>query len=222
MFRPAIPLTLIAAAGACAWFLVAMPAGSSVASAAKASTCGPAKSKTLLADRGARIYTVSRKALPQPEIVTYACLDSLKPIRLGPFWLRTRRDAVYIGEPFALQTPWLAGVRHHHHGVDSGDVSITSRNLRTGATNLCVVGGGFNSSRRPTIDGIVLKPDGSVGWIGEARVGGKYHVPEVGVCDEIGGSILDSGEGIDLNSLKLNGSTLTWTTSGEMHSVVLH
>jgi len=68
----------------------------------------------------------------------------------------------------------------------------------------------------------VLKPDGSVGWIGEARVGGKYHVPEVGVCDEIGGSILDSGEGIDLNSLKLNGSTLTWTTSGEMHSVVLH
>ena len=60
----------------------------------------------------------------------------------------------------------------------------------------------------------MLKPDRSVGSIGEARVGGKDQVPEVGVCGEIGGCILDSGEGIDLNSLKLNGSTLTWTDSG--------
>ena len=72
----------------------------------------------------------------------------------------------------------------------------------------------------------MLKPDGSLAWVGSTKqtLGGRRGplTPEVGACDSTGEHLLDSSAGIDLQSLALHGSTLTWTDSGETHSAILH
>jgi hypothetical protein len=119
-------------------------------------------------------------------------------------------------EPFVLHAPWVAG-REVKRGRDTLRLAVRARNLRTGATISCPVGFGFNPGNKPSLSGIVLKHDGSVAWIG--KKGGSTLA--VGACDSTGERILDSGEGIDLESLKLHGSTVTWIYSGESRSAVL-
>jgi hypothetical protein len=44
---------------------------------------------------------------------------------------------------------------------------------------------------------------------------------EVARCTPTGTEVLDTGEGIDLHSLSLHGSTLTWTNAGSTHTASL-
>jgi hypothetical protein len=51
--------------------------------------------------------------------------------------------------------------------------------------------------------------------------GRHFYERQVSSCSRRGPQLLDQGEGIDLHSLALHGSTLTWTDFGETHSATL-
>jgi hypothetical protein len=75
------------------------------------------------------------------------------------------------------------------------------------------------------ITSVALKGNGSLGWIGASRIeptsGRGSLTPVVGACDADGARVLDHGEGINLHSLELKGSTLTWMDAGETRAAVL-
>lgn len=201
------------------------PAAASALAAVRPSTCGPATGKTLLANSGGRIYTPPQKAVTQPgETVIYACLNSLsRPVRLSPTWTKKedggKRHYQSMWKPFALQAPWMAGVGYTRYGVDVSHVSIRAVNLRTGIVKECPA---WVNVAHPggKVSGIALKRNGSLAWVGVPG-GFQPHISRVAVCDSEGERMLDSDEGIDLHSLTLHGSMLTWTDSGVTHTASL-
>jgi hypothetical protein len=179
-------------------------------------SCGPARGTTLLAGRRGRIYTLPGSEPPRTERL-YACLVATQ---------RTWTLVSYADiEPVALNAPWVA-YPESIRGRDTSRLKVAVKNLRTGATLYCQAGFRIAPASRPHLTGIGLKRDASLAWIGESRPppssGRGPLVPVVGVCDSTGSRVLDSGEGIDLHSLKLHGSTLTWTDEGETRSATLN
>ncbi len=196
------------------------PLGTSAAPAGGSASCGPAKGTTLVSGRRARIYSLPGSKPPWTERV-FGCLSSVSRVwQLSP--IGKSSWPVRMGEPFDLRAPWVAGLVSKH-GRDTLRLAIGARDLRTGTFKSCAVGSGFNPGNKPSVAGFVLKRDGSVAWIGESRVAGTgRRAPAVGACDSTGEHILDSGEGIDLHSLALHGSMLTWTDAGLTRSALLH
>jgi hypothetical protein len=130
--------------------------------------------------------------------------------------------------PFALAAPWAAGAVTEQTGRDSHRLSVTARNLHSGQRKSCFVASGSHSPRSTgRVTSIVLKSNGSLAWCGHARFGEsdeiRRHFPtrEVVACDSQGERLLDSGPGIDLHSLSLHGSTLTWTNAAETRTALL-
>jgi hypothetical protein len=124
--------------------------------------------------------------------------------------------------PFALDAPWAAGGVGQQTGRDSRENSISARNLRSGQRKSCYVGNGHSPRASGGVRSIVLKRNGSFAWSGHSRIGeGELTPPKVVACDSAGEHVLDSGPEIDLHSLKLHGSMLTWTDSGETRSALL-
>jgi hypothetical protein len=137
-----------------------------------------------------------------------------------------------------LSTPWAGGATESH-GVDTYRLTVIARNLRTGALNKCPAGGGgIPRTRNSTVDKVVLKGNGSTAWTGTNYVYEPVTVPpgpgatapapgphlqkQVTACTASGKQLLDKGYGIDLESLELHGSTLTWSNSGETRSATLN
>jgi streptogramin lyase len=188
--------------------------------------CGPAKGATLLAEPKARIYGVGSNPLePQEPERIYGCLVStghsitLSPLPMTSGW---RRPTMY--SPFALAAPWAAGAVFQTKGRDSHSHSVTARNLRSGQLKSCYVGSGHSPRSSGRVTSIALKRNGSFAWAGHGRVGavtGQFPPREVVACDSKGERLLDSGSGIDLHSLSLHGSELTWTDAGEAQSATL-
>ncbi len=201
--------------------LGAFPLGSLAAPTGGSSSCGPTKGKSLVADRQARIYSLPG---PPTEIQRiFGCLVStgrsrkLSPILLG------RRDSESMSAPFVLQAPWIAGAGWRLRGVDGVTLTARAVNLRTGVSKDCFVGARPGTVGR--LISIVLKRNGSLGWAGNGQFGPPVRKPpvhEVVVCDSEGERLLDSGAGINLHSLALHGSTLTWTNAGVTRTAVLH
>jgi hypothetical protein len=198
--------------GVCALSLTGLVLlGSSATVAHSAPSCGPASSRTVAEGRGARIYFVSRPPRPdRPRLELHACWGA---------------RSIFLPElvgPFFLQPPWVAGIRHEVSGVDVVHVSIFSESVDTGRSRSCVVGAGDRPRNRPVVDAAVLKPNGSLAWIGKTTTfASRGRVPAVGSCDSTGDHALDSGAGINLHSLRLRGSKLTWTDGTEQRSTVL-
>ena len=67
---------------------------------------------------------------------------------------------------------------------------------------------------------LVLKPDGSVAWVTVSRF--KPTTWEVSRHDSAGTATLDSGPGIDPQSLAAGGSWLYWTDAGSPRSAPFH
>ncbi len=180
-------------------------------------TCGPANGETLLAEPKARIYGaggLNPLEPGRPERV-YGCLVSTgRSIKLSPLPRTSRWGAPVMYGPFALDAPWAAGGVGQQTGRDSRENSISARNLRSGQRKSCYVGNGHSPRASGGVRSIVLKRNGSFAWSGHSRIGevtgGELPPPKVVACDSTGEHVLDSGPGIDLHSLKLQGSRLTW------------
>jgi hypothetical protein len=62
------------------------------------------------------------------------------------------------------------------------------------------------------VTSLVLKSDGAVGWIVHSDIRGAPT--EVHAVDSSGPRLLDSGTGIDVHSLSLDGSVMSWRNNG--------
>lgn len=195
-------------------------------------SCGPATAKTLSRSGPVRIYAVSKqdqRGHHEVEVpLLFGCLAPHgHPRLLGG---TSTSLAVYRGKHVGLvetKTLALAAPRVAYaktiSGVDTSTTSVVATNLRTNSSSYCSVGGTQAPNRGPSVAGIALNAGGSLAWIGEVRVGplSAPFTRKVVACDANGDHELDSGEGIDLDSLALHGSRLTWTHSGETRTATL-
>jgi hypothetical protein len=122
-----------------------------------------------------------------------------------------------LGTPSATFAGNYAFVQITGYGVDGeASASVTLYDLRTGkerGDSAVVDNDGFSDdvSAAP----VLLQPDGRVAWIGTAK-----GDPDLGTVIEVHALVagkaskLDSGTGIDPKSLKVSGSTISWTKDG--------
>ncbi|HEY2636706.1 MAG TPA: hypothetical protein VGI54_04900, partial [Solirubrobacteraceae bacterium] len=101
------------------------------------------------------------------------------------------------------------------------DYSVRVRDLRDGSRVHLV--NGFKRFGAPT--GVVLRPTGSVAWVARgvpAEVPGGTAIPRtVWLAAAAGPRRVDAGN-IDLGSLGLSGTTLSWTRDGAVQHATLN
>jgi hypothetical protein len=172
----------------------------------------------MAAGRKIRLYEVTVSSGQETDTWVYGCLKpSGHPFRLGP----RHQDSwgVWMPGPFAISAPWAAGIEVRQTGLDTDRIFTASRNLRTGFGHHCEVGGADRPGQMPRVRKILVARDGIVVW---AAVMHLYpQGPEIGVCEADGPSVVDHGEGLELDSVALHGSTLSWLHSGVRHSTEL-
>ena len=123
-------------------------------------------------------------------------------------------------EPIALRGMWVA-YSERSFGIDVSDLAVTQKNLQSGKTAYCNVGPANAPANGPSVSDLALKGNGSVAWIGESIFDNGKLVRAVVACDSKARMILDSGKGIDIQSLALHGSRLSWSHSGVECSALL-
>lgn len=178
--------------------------------------CRTHEAKPLLATPTGRVFQQLRRLGGDMDHVggwmpvAYACLyTENRLVKLG--------EDVDWGDPggtvdlvrFRLVGPYVA------YGTFGGAEFIRSsvlvHDLRNGSHREKYAGG--------FIGNLVLKDNGSTAWTAADE---EQHVPPtVWAWDSLGARRLDSGK-IPDKSLKLNGSTLTWTNNGVVRSAILY
>jgi hypothetical protein len=181
--------------------------------------CAAQPGKTLLSSADARVFEQRRVFYWAFLPFAHACLYSVdERVTLGPDGFDERGVGLSL-KHFRLAGPYLAygcggnwmdrcfaGVRV----VDLRDGSLRSPQLPAWVFNH--IGWG------PVPADVELKENGSVAW----TIAGPPGWPrEVGALDTSGQRLLDSGPNLDVNSLELNESTLTWLNDGTTRSTTL-
>jgi hypothetical protein len=107
--------------------------------------------------------------------------------------------------------------------VETATNVIFVRNLRTGRVLHRLPTGPStppDKIGRGPVSGLVVKSDGTVAWMTGGVVEG-VETNVIHVVDRLGSRVVASGTGIDPNSLRLRGSTLSWMQNGTRSSTVL-
>jgi hypothetical protein len=184
------------------------------AAAAGSVACGPSRAHTLAADSMARVYSRNGRV--------YGCARSgSKSYRLGT--TSNSFDEGRAGPVVLAGTDAAYGLTFY--GVDTVTAEVLVRRLTDGhverqhsAINQPVGAEYFES-----VDDVVVKRNGSVAWIADATwIGsGGRRVVEVDKSDQTPRSLLDSRTSIDRQSLRLNGSRLSWRDGSGRHAAPL-
>jgi hypothetical protein len=202
--------------------LLALPGSASALSAGQArAECHPQGTETLAASPQIRIYkgTAPRSPLGRATLV-YGCLKSSgKTRRLGPIQLNG--GSASMPGPFALKATWASAVEDRQVGQDTTRVYATSRNIQTDKGRRCLIGSADRPSQLPAVRVLLIDKAGALAWaaITPSPTG---RAPLIGVCDSQGARILDSGAGVEINTMQLHGSTLSWSNAGGPRSAQLH
>jgi hypothetical protein len=109
-------------------------------------------------------------------------------------------------------------------GVDTASAEVVVRRLSDGKMLLSVpaIAHVLGPESFQTVRSIVAKPDGAVAWIsGGSSIAAHRAVVEVHRADAQGQTLLDSGAAITAGSLRLHGSTVTWSDRGRTRSATL-
>jgi hypothetical protein len=188
----------------------------SVSTRRDATSCG--QGKTLAASSELRLYSVASSA--SGEVTVYVCSKRSGRYRhVGP----VRRSKVTWSSsmpgPFSLAAPWGGGIEDRLVGQDTVRVYTAVRNVQTGESGHCRLGGADRPGQLPRVRGIFLDKSGSLAWVVIMRQG--VQGPQIGVCESGVPRIVDTGYGIDTASVSLHGSTLTWLDSGTRQSATL-
>ena len=161
----------------------------------------------------ARVYSVGQ--------AVYGCAaKGTRPFRLGDT-ARSLREG--RAGPIAVGGT-LAAYGFTRFGVDTVSTEVVVRRLTDGAvlatrpaTNVV----GVESFQ--SVGSIVVKADGTVAWIGsDTSIIAHRARDEVHVVSGGFDSVLDSGAGIDVTSLRLDGSSLSWRDGARMRRATLH
>jgi hypothetical protein len=187
--------------------------GLASAAARGGTVCGPAKARTLAADRLARVYTADQKV--------YGCAHGTH----SRYMLGTTSNSPGEGRvgPIALAGVDVAFGRTTS-GVDVISAEVVVENLTDGHVlkDLPATAGNFGPEYAQQVNSIVVKPDGSVAWIGSISsiTSGKTAI-QVRKSDRTQATLLDSGPGIKPDSLRLHRSELTWRDGSTRKSAKL-
>jgi hypothetical protein len=178
-------------------------------------TCGPSAARTLAVDRVARVY--------QSGGGVYGCSTAgRRSYRLGA-GARSIREG--RAGPIALAGVDVAyGLTRY--GVDTVGAQAVVRNLRNGGQlrSEPATAGRLGVEFFESIAAVVVKPGGAVAWIaqGGSVIPAGHGVIQVSKADARGRALLDSGSGIDVRSLRLLGSTLSWRHDGRVETARLY
>jgi hypothetical protein len=176
--------------------------------------CGPVRAKTLAADRVARVYEAKRDV--------YGCArGDRKSYKLGTasnsFAERRAGPIVLAGTDAAYGLT--------SYGVDTIFAQVVVKRLTDGKVlrQANSISGSTGAEFFETVDGVVVKRDGSVAWIAHASwIGqGSGSVTEVQKSDHTQRTLLDRGGRIGVDSLRLDGSRLTWRVGSATNSASL-
>lgn len=192
------------------------------------SRCQPRPSTTLVTGRLGRVYSVplagpARKRAPEGARV-YGCLFAAgRPVLLGRTFAFLDHARVET-DAFALHAPRVA-YAETFMGVDFNRVHLVVRDLRTGK----VEQEQDAAPKTPLVESftsvadIELTGTGAVAWSSEktSMVDRRHPAREVAATDSSGLTVLDEGEGIDVHSLTLPRSKLSWLDGGVPRSVFL-
>jgi hypothetical protein len=202
--------------------LLAAPAltacGTSMAASASSrpsapARCGPASATTLAASRVARVYVSQQFA--------FGCaFGAGKSYRLGgrgACLAAPRVDPVVLAGPFAAYGVTTCG-------TDTAHSQVLVRNLDNGKLVMSdnAISGGVPPESFQGVKTVVIKPDGAVAWLtgfGAVGLSGSHY--QVVRVDRRGHAVLDTGTGIGPESLRLQGSTVSWTDGGRTRSATL-
>jgi hypothetical protein len=203
-------LLVIAAVLAGGGLAVALP--DKPLSAVQPNACGPAHSRTLAQSSVARVYSL-RGAV-------YGC-----SARTGR---RTKLGSTAIGALSKVGLVRLAGACAAYevdlHGIDSGSAAVVVRRLSDGAKlgTAPAVGRAYVESFQ-TVTSLVVRRGGAIAWIArDASIISSDVAVEVHKLDRRSSPVLlDRGKAIDPSSLRLSGSSLTWTDGGATRSSTL-
>jgi hypothetical protein len=165
--------------------------------------CGPSKARTLAADSLARVYSQGKKV--------YGCAKGAhSSYALGSTSSSMGQDRV---GPIALAGVDVA-FGSTNSGVDVISAEVVVKNLTDGRTlrDRPATAGNFGPETAEQVDSIVVKPDGSVAWIATVNsIISHRGTTEVRKSDRTSRASLDSGRRIKPDSLRLDGSDLTWS-----------
>jgi hypothetical protein len=162
--------------------------------------CRPTASHTVLANRLARVYTIHSR-FPGVGTVYYGCVYSTR-----------RRTVLPADFPKAMR---LAGTTVADAEATGSSIEIFVTDLRRGRQIHDDEIAGTPYYDQPVLKALVLKANGAVAWIvdGVDRSGTTPN-GEVGRHDRRGKRTLDSAPDGQLRTLRLTGSTLSWTHGG--------
>lgn len=203
--------------GVAAWALMAYgyseAASSSLAWAASAG-CGPtAGDRTLAASPEARVYSLGGSV--------YGCTSgSGRRYRLGAASLCN--GSARVG-PVAVAAK-LAAYALQRCGVDTSTALVEVRRLSDGqerfshaASSLMLGPESFES-----VGSIVIAPTGRLAWIAsESSIVTHRHAGQVVEASGSAVRVLQTGSAIEVGSLRLRGSKLTWRAGGSERSAKL-
>ncbi len=187
-------------------------AGGVPSRATGARVCGPARAKTLAADRVARIYS-------SHGVVSGCSAKGARSYRLGS---NARFPHQSVG-PLALSGDMAAYVLGTM-GVDTNSDELIVRRLTDGKEIRDILLSAVSAPRGGFVEGvdsIVVKSNGSVAWIGDGGPLGSHLIREVVKADRHGKRRLDHGNTINARSLRLHGSTLSWKHGGVRRTATL-
>lgn len=185
--------------------------------------CEPPHGSTLLETRKVRVFAMPAESEGEGSIAgrpVFGCLKRIGRQRLlnapgeqSGYWFGVDEHALAVHAP-------LVAYAFTAYYTDSHKTSVRVRNLNTNATvRGCPAGSGLAPRRLPRVAQIVLNGRGAIAWSVE---GGTFGTPfAVVACDAGGQHVLDSGEGIDLESLSLQGSVVSWLDDGSRREALL-
>jgi hypothetical protein len=214
MWRASAVISMLSRTSAVMLVLAACATAAS-ASAAGQSRCRPPGAHTLAADRTARVFSWHRtvygciKATGKRRNLGGAGFCNLPAGRVAP--VRLAGDLVAYG----VETC----------GVDTGSSTVVVRNLATGRrlADLPAFMLSLGAESFVSVQALVLRHDGAVGWIAGGQSIVSHGPPSYEVHRFEGGtsSLLESGTAISPSSLRLAGSRMTWRDGGVTHSATL-
>jgi hypothetical protein len=165
---------------------------------------------------GVVVYDLVSGADRRGRARTIGCAGSAAPVVAGSWTEGRSRWSRF--QPNGANGPFVAFL---HRVVRSVVSDITDSyevvDLRTGArTATGAISSGAQSSVSSWSDAVVSR-SGALAW----AVDTEGSTPEVRVADAGGTRVIDSGRDIDLESLVLDGTRLTWTRAGVAHEAEL-
>lgn len=182
--------------------LIAIGLAAAGASAHRAS-CGPSRARTLAADREARVYSSGGKVYgcargSHSSYVLGSTSNSMGEGRVGPIALAG------VDVAFGRTTS----------GVDVISAEVVVENLTDGRVlrDHGATAGNFGPETAQKVNSIVVKPDGSVAWIASVNSLISHRgTTQVRKSDRTSRMSLASGREIKPDSLRLDGSELSWS-----------